>query len=201
MALQGPHYQTVITTPRTEDSGINTSLQQQTEIHSSTVPFDLHWLSEECLHQIQDDGTGLKGGQWNCTRLPLSVGQTAHPSAIALLIYLSWTPGTAITTSKQRSINKVTALLCFGTAVVERAPCRRLDRRVPQQLMQETQDSLVKGSPGPCIAFSPTPHHPFSSLTLLKTPLFSRPYCIMYVLALNVRTYCMLNVLVLRNST
>ena len=40
------------------------------------------------LHQIQDDGTGLQGGQWNCPCL--------SPSSRALLNYFSWTPGTAI---------------------------------------------------------------------------------------------------------
>ena len=39
------------------------------------------------------------------------------------------------------SIIKVSRL-CFGTAVVERAPCRRQNHRVAHQLPIETRDSL-----------------------------------------------------------
>ena len=67
-------------------------------------------------HQIQDDGTGIQGGRWNCPCLPPSVGQATHPSSIPSLNYLSWTSGTAIAKSKQRSISKVTTFLCFGTS-------------------------------------------------------------------------------------
>ena len=60
---------------------------------------------------VEDDGTGIQGSRWNCPCLPPSIGEATHPSSIPLLNYLSWTSGTAIAKSKQRSINKVTTLL------------------------------------------------------------------------------------------
>ena len=56
----------------------------------------------------------------------------------------------AIRASKGRSSNS--QLFWFGTAVAERAPCRRQDRRVAHQLQQKTQDSLVQSTPGLCRA-------------------------------------------------
>jgi hypothetical protein len=82
----------------------------------------------------------------------------SHNSAI-MLNYFSWTSSTSIAKSKQESIIKVTTPLCFGAAVVERAPCRCQDRRVAHQLPQETQDSLVRSSPGLCIASTSPPCH------------------------------------------
>ena len=92
--------------------------------------------------KIQDDGSGLQGGHRNYTFLPPGVGQTTHSSASARLNYLSWAPGSAIAKSSQKSNNKVTTLLCFGTTVVDRAPCWCQDLRV-----LETQESLVQSSP------------------------------------------------------
>ena len=60
------------------------------------------------LHQIQDDVTGLQGGQWNCLCLHPSIGQTTHLSSSSLLNFISWTPGADIAKSKQRLIIKVT---------------------------------------------------------------------------------------------
>ncbi|CAL8346031.1 unnamed protein product [Arctogadus glacialis] len=45
---------------------------------------------------------------------------------------------------RHRSHNKVPTLLCFGTAMVERAPCRCQDCRVAHQLPQESQDYLFR---------------------------------------------------------
>ena len=42
------------------------------------------------------------------------ISQATQPSSIPPLNYLRWTSGTAIAKSKQRSISKVTALLCFA---------------------------------------------------------------------------------------
>ena len=83
-------------------------------------------------------------------------------------------------------INKI-RVLCFGTAMLERAPCRRQDRRVAHQPLQETPYSLVVISPGLCIT---SPQRPFPSRILLKTA-FSRTYCILYILVVHV---CMLHV-------
>ena len=83
--------------------------------------------------QIQEDGTALQGGQWNCPCLIhfiyyyyylQALVKTTQPSSSAPLNYLSRTSGTAIAESKQRSISRVTTLLCSGTAVVEPAPYR-----------------------------------------------------------------------------
>ena len=63
-------------------------------------------------------------------------------------------------------------LFCFGTSVLERAPCRCQDRRVARQLPQKTQNSPVQSSPRLCTATQPLPGH----------------HCMLYILALNVRT-------------
>ena len=46
-----------------------------------------------------------------------------------------WPAGTAIAKSKQRSHSKVTTLLCFGAAMVERASCQCQDCRVAHQVL------------------------------------------------------------------
>ena len=76
---------------------------------SNVIPLSLPPCSR--LHQVQDDGTGIQGGQWNCPCLPPSIGQTTHPSSSAPLNYFRWTPGTAVAKSKQRSIIKITTPL------------------------------------------------------------------------------------------
>ena len=72
-----------------------------------------------------------------------------------------------------RMVFKVPTLLCFGTAAVEQAHCRCQKRRVAHQLSQKTQDSPVQSSPGLIAPTSPS-------------------NCMLYILALNVCTYCML---------
>jgi hypothetical protein len=48
-------------------------------------------------------------------------------------------------------------LFCFGTSVVERAPCRCQDCRVVRQLPQNTQNSPVQSSTRLCTATQPLP--------------------------------------------
>ena len=62
-------------------------------------------------HQIQDNGTGLQGGQRNCPCIPPSIGRTTQPSPSAPFNNLSLTPCTTIAKSKRRSHNKDTTLL------------------------------------------------------------------------------------------
>ena len=114
---------------------------------------------------------------WNTGPLPRlhlfvpgkpSHGPTAHcrgRCGMSFTNYLSWPAGTAIAKSKQRLHSQVATLVCFGTAMVERAPCRQ-DCRVPHQLLQETQDPLDQSSHGLCLAsFLPSPS-PFHSIPL-----------------------------------
>ena len=51
----------------------------------------------------------------------------------------------------------ISCLLCFGTAVVELAPCLCQDSRVAHQIPQKTQDSLVQSSPKLRIVSPPPP--------------------------------------------
>ena len=101
------------------------------------------------------DGPGIQGSRWNCPCLPPSIAKATHPSSIPPLNYLSWTSGTTIAKSWQRSISKVTTFLGFVASVVERAPCRSQDRRVAHYLPKRTQDSPVQSSPRLCIATFP----------------------------------------------
>ena len=125
--------------------------------HVTPLFRDLHWLPVVARIRFKMMVLAYKAVDWNCPCLTPSIGKATHPNSIPPLNYLSSTSGTAIAKSKQRSINKVTTLLCFGTSVVERAPCRCQDRRVAHQLPQKTQNSPVQSSPRPCVATQPLP--------------------------------------------
>ena len=145
---------------------------------------DLHWLPVVSC---------IKCWQWHClTRpcLPPSVSQNTHPSWSTPLNYLSWTPGTAITKSKQRSTHKITTLLFFGTAVVERAPCRCQDFSRSPERPQENQDTFAQS------LWTLHSVHPYSSPPLPTTPY--SPIVCLCVPALKVQGYCVLHVLALK---
>ena len=57
--------------------------------------------------------------------------------------------GRLVAKSKQRL--HIKSKLCFGTTMVEWAPCRYQVCKVAKQLLQETQDSLVQSSPPPLL--------------------------------------------------
>ena len=129
--------------------------------HVSPIFCDLHWLPVVACLRFKTMALS--------TELPMPTPQVlVRPHTPAQALCSTTSAGGMATAISQRSHNKVTTLLCFGTAAVERAPCRGQDCRVAHQ----SQDSLVQGSPGLCIASIPYPIAPPPLLPLVhKTPL------------------------------
>ena len=114
------------------------SIYQNTQVYPCDLLLcDLHWLPVAARIRLKKMVLAFN-----------AVNRTAP-------IYLQTLVRLHAPARKQSSLGEVVTLLCSGTSVVEQTPDQCQESRMTLNLLQKTQNSLVKTSPRPSIAWLP----------------------------------------------
>ena len=143
------------------------------------------------LPQIQDNGTVNRTAHAH----PPSASQTTHPSSSAPLNYLSWRHGNRhLAEVAQQSHHP--SLFWHRSGGTSSLPRSGLQSRPPESRL------TCPGFTWTLHSLHPLPHCPssFTPPRTQNTSSYTHMICL-YVLALNIHTYCRLNTLALKNST